>query len=167
MVTARMGEWKSLSGYVRLASLSLGSVSVPFVTSSFTSSERHEPVPPGRRKERRVTWETWGTVRGARQGTDDWRGLVSLCRPRFRPFPLLSPSVPRHLVTSGGRSEGTEWVNAGRRISDEMRNGRGKGRDSSLIARPFPRPGSRAERRENGRAGSTMGERGEWDWRLK
>ena len=47
-------------------------------------------------------------VRGARQGTDDWRGLVSLCRPRFRPFPpslsSLRRSVPHALVRSSRRS---------------------------------------------------------------
>ena len=95
MVTARMGEWKSLSGYVRLASLSLGSVSVPFVTSSFTSSERHEPVPPGRRKERRVTWETWGTVRG--------RSLSSFTLVRHSPF-SSSPRSLRSLCSSVGPS---------------------------------------------------------------
>ena len=117
MVTARMGEWKSLSGYVRLASLSLGSVSVPFVTSSFTSSERHEPVPPGRRKERRVTWETWGTVRG--------RSLSSFTLVRHSPFSTrVAPFSPRFGPSPQARVLLSEWDGA-------VREGNGEGKDTA------------------------------------
>lgn len=64
-------------------------------------------------------------VRGARQGTDDWRGLVSLCRPRFRPFPpslsSLRRSVPHALVRSSRRSLGSS-------LPPERRDGRMTGR---------------------------------------
>ena len=85
-------------------------------------------------------------VRGARQGTDDWRGLVSLCRPRFRPLPSV-PSSPRRLLSSSPRFLRTGGKEK-RRISDERRRD-DEGRDGPRVVhsclrhfrsltRPFP-----------------------------